>query len=81
MTKSVGPFLGLISALFLCDLPIAAQRTIRPANRVTAAIDDRFTVARPADRHPLARRERGLVAQCSAIRAWRQDTQDQWRVG
>src|SRR5947208_13075695 len=47
---SFGPLLGLAAGFFIADLPIAAQH-------ISTGIDDRFTVARPSDRHPLARRE------------------------
>ena len=49
--------MGLACALFLVDVPIRAQRAVHATNRVAAAVDDRYTVARPGNRHPLARAE------------------------
>jgi hypothetical protein len=51
------PFLGLLAALLALDLPIAAQSAPNPRNRVAKVVDDRITVARQLDIHPLARPE------------------------
>ncbi len=55
--------------LFLsCNLPLGAQpidhRAIRPSERITRAVDERQTVTRRGNLHPLARREfdRGRVS-------------------
>ena len=61
-------FCPVAGAFLLCPLllngPLSAQRVVRPADRIVTAIDDRFSVARPGDRHPLARIEfdEGAVA-------------------
>ena len=52
-----GPVMGLVAALLCFHLPISAQGTAKPRNRVPNIIDDRVTVARPLDVHPLARKE------------------------
>src|SRR5581483_2249374 len=56
------PLWALLCPLFLSSL--SAQRVVRPADRIVSVVDDRFTVARPSDRHPLARVEfdEGAVA-------------------
>jgi uncharacterized membrane protein len=54
---SCAPFFGFLLALFALQLPIAAQGTAKPGNRITNVIDDRLTVARPLDVHRLARKE------------------------
>ena len=46
------------SLSFALALPLAAQvPTARPADRITRVINDRETVARPGNRHPMARPE------------------------
>ena len=52
-----GAFGALLSVLILFECSGTAQKISRPADRIISVIDDRFTVARPADRHPLARQE------------------------
>ena len=47
----------LALSVFLLAGSLVAQRTVHPVNRVTAIVDDRFTVPRLGDRHPLARAE------------------------
>lgn len=57
MRWAPGPLLGLVTTLLFPSFPLVAQRTSRPTDRIVIAIDDRFTVARPGDQHPLARPE------------------------
>ena len=52
----VAPFFLLIGS-GSAQQPAKDFRSVRPAVRVTRIIDDSFTVARPGNRHPLARAE------------------------
>src|SRR5271166_182644 len=52
-----GVLVGLAVVLVFFECSMAAQRLSHAVDRIVTVIDDRFTVARPADRHPLARQE------------------------
>src|SRR5437660_1449181 len=51
------PALGLASALFFLNLSAVAQDRNHATNRITESIDNRKTVVRGGDVHPLARVE------------------------
>ena len=51
------PVLGLSTVLFFLNLSGVAQERIHPTNRITESIDNRATVVRRGDVHPLARPE------------------------
>jgi subtilase family serine protease len=57
------PLLGLASAAILFNISAVSQERIRPNNRITRSIDERYRVVRGGDLHPLARAEydRGLA--------------------
>src|SRR5690242_1727293 len=49
--------LAVLFTLLVLDRTISAQVPSRSSERITKAIDDRMTVRRPGNRHPLARPE------------------------
>src|SRR5580693_3447108 len=53
----IRPVAGLASALFFLNLSTVAQDRSGPAIRITVSIDNRKTVVRRGDVHPLARAE------------------------
>src|SRR5271166_348762 len=57
LRRFLRPVLGLALILFFLTLSGVAQERIRPTNRITESIDNRATVVRVGDVHPLARAE------------------------
>jgi pseudomonalisin len=57
VSRILRPVLGLSSVLFFLDLSGVAQERIHPTNRITESIDNRATIVRRGDVHPLARAE------------------------